>query len=332
VAIAAIATILGAYLVPQFLYRRAGAQWLVPFVPLLRLMEFSTRPFTALVSFLDSLAELGSGSDAIQEAGKNEEPIDALIDAGREEGIIAEQDRKLIQSVVAFGDKTVREVMTPRPRIVAIDISRPLEDLRRLVIHEQYSRVPVFEGSVDNILGFVHVRDMFELDAARQESTTLRQLLRPIDYVPESKPASALLRDMQDQGAHMALVIDEYGNTAGLVTLEDLVEEILGEIRDEHEPSADVTREASGAIVVAGSYDVDGLRDLVGFRPDDETQSTTVAGLVTEWLGRVPRPGETVDRDGIRIEVLASNDLRVDRVRISSWKAPEVTKEEAADV
>jgi CBS domain containing-hemolysin-like protein len=295
-------------------------------------MEFSTRPFTALVSFLDSLAELGSGSDAIQEAGKNEEPIDALIDAGREEGIIAEQDRKLIQSVVAFGDKTVREVMTPRPRIVAIDISRPLEDLRRLVIHEQYSRVPVFEGSVDNILGFVHVRDMFELDAARQESTTLRQLLRPIDYVPESKPASALLRDMQDQGAHMALVIDEYGNTAGLVTLEDLVEEILGEIRDEHEPSADVTREASGAIVVAGSYDVDGLRDLVGFRPDDETQSTTVAGLVTEWLGRVPRPGETVDRDGIRIEVLASNDLRVDRVRISSWKAPEVTKEEAADV
>jgi CBS domain containing-hemolysin-like protein len=163
----------------------------------------------------------------------------------------------------------------------------------------------------------VHVRDMFELDEDARRGRKVKELARPIRFVPESKPVNDLLREMQQDGAHMAIVVDEYGNTAGLATMEDLVEEILGEIHDEHEPERDVTEEPNGKFVVAGSVDVDRLRDLLGFRPQQDTESTTVGGLVTEWLGHVPRIGEAVEREGIRIEVLAGNDMRVDQVRIS---------------
>jgi CBS domain containing-hemolysin-like protein len=135
--------------------------------------------------------------------------------------------------------------------------------------------------------------------------------------VPETKPVNDLLKEMQQTGAHMAIVVDEYGNTAGLATMEDMVEEIVGEIRDEHEPQLDVEQDEAGAFIVSGSFDLDHLRELLEFRVQGDTESTTVGGLVTEWLGRVPQPGEAVERDGIRMEVLAGNDLRVEQVRIS---------------
>ena len=141
--------------------------------------------------------------------------------------------------------------------------------------------------------------------------------MRPIRFVPETKPVHDLMREMQQDGAHMVIVVDEYGNTAGLATMEDLVEEILGEIRDEHEPDRDVKLDRQGNYLVSGSFDLDRLRDLLGFRPEEKTESTTVGGLAAEWLGRVPEVGEAVERDGIRIEVLAGNELRVEQVRVS---------------
>jgi CBS domain containing-hemolysin-like protein len=223
--------------------------------------------------------------------------------------------------VVAFGDKTVREVMTARPKMVAIDAGRSVEALRGLVIHEQYSRIPVFEETVDNIVGFVHVRDLFELEEEERAQKTIRDLMRPMSIVPESKKVADLLREMQESGAHMVAVVDEYGNTAGLATLEDLVEEVFGEIRDEHEPTEDVTPDPEGGYVVAGSYDVDQLRELVDFRPNGELESTTVGGLVCECLGRVPKVGESIERGGVRFEVRAANELRVDQVRIVKSEA-----------
>jgi CBS domain containing-hemolysin-like protein len=312
-----------AYAVPQVIYRRSGCRWLLPIVPLLRIMALPARPLGALLQFLQSLAELSGPSRAEQEPVDPTEHIDALIDAGAEEGIIEEDDRKLIQSVVAFGDKTVREVMTPRPNIVAFPTNRTLEELRELVINEQYSRIPVYRDSIDNITGFVHVRDMFELDQGERETRLVGELARPINLVPESKPVDDLLREMQQNGAHMAVVIDEYGNTAGLVTLEDLVEEILGEIRDEHEPGQDLAPDQHGGYVVSGSFELARLEELIGFRTNGETESTTIGGLVSEWLGHVPKAGETVERGGVRVEVLASNELRVEQVRVS--KASEET-------
>ena len=228
---------------------------------------------------------------------------------------------KLIQNVVEFGDKVVREIMTPRPNMVAIRSDAPLEQLRQLVIHEQYSRIPVYEGTIDQIIGFVHVRDMFELEEEERSRRTIQDLMRPIRFVPESKSVHDLMREMQQEGAHMVVVVDEYGNTAGLATLEDLVEVILGEIRDEHEPETDVQVDAQGAFIVPGGFDLSRLADMLELKIESDIESTTVGGLVTEWLGRVPQPGETVEHDGVRIDVLAGDELRVEQVRVSKQQA-----------
>jgi CBS domain containing-hemolysin-like protein len=313
------------YVIPHLLYRKTSGEWLLPLVPLLRALTIGVRPLAASLAFFQAIVELAQPEKAPADAPSPAEHIDALIAAGTEEGLIEEGDRKLIQSVVAFGDKQVREVMTPRPNIVAIEENRSLEDLRELAIEQQYSRLPVYSGTIDHVVGFLHVRDMFELDEQERKGRRVKELIRPIRLVPETKPVDDLLREMQQDGAHMAIVVDEYGNTAGLVTMEDMVEEILGEIHDEHEPERDVVQEADGTYVVSGTVDLDRLYELLGFRPQEETESTTIGGLVTEWLGHVPKVGETVEREGIRIEVLAGNELRVDQVRVSRASVEQVS-------
>ncbi len=306
------------YALPQLLYRRTTAQWLLPLAPFLRGLAWLARPCVALLSFFQSLIELADEAGASEDAPTPAENIEALISAGTEEGLIEEEDRKLIQSVVEFGDKVVREVMTPRPNIVAISGDSSLEQLRQLVITEQYSRIPVYEQNIDQVVGFVHVRDMFELEESNRENRTVRELMRPIKLVPETKPVSDLMRQMQQENSHLVIVVDEYGNTAGLASMEDLLEVIIGEIRDEHEPDSDVTEDGHGGYIVSGSFDLDRIADLFSsFHREDDIESTTVGGLVSEWLGRVPKPGEVVERDGIRVEVLVSDELRVGQVRIS---------------
>ncbi len=305
-----------AYVIPQLLYRRTSAHWLMPLSKIIRTVGLIARPFVAVLDVFQSLIELTDEKNGGEEPPTQAENIDALISAGTEEGLIEEEDRKLIQSVVEFGDKVVREVMTPRPNIVAISAEASLEQLRQLVINEQYSRIPIYEGSIDQVIGFVHVRDMFELDEEQRATRTVRELMRPIRVVPETKPVNDLMREMQQDNTHMVIVVDEYGNTAGLATMEDLVEVILGEIRDEHEPDSDVQEDGQGGYIVSGSFDVARLGDLLEFHPEEDIESTTVGGLVTEWLGRVPEPGESVERDGIHIDVLASDELRVAQVRI----------------
>jgi putative hemolysin len=305
-----------AYALPQGLYRRTNAHWLALLATLIRSVGLVAKPFVAVLAFFQSLVELTDEKNNGEEPPTQAENIEALISAGTEEGLIEEEDRKLIQSVVEFGDKVVREVMTPRPNIVAISADASLEELRELVINEQYSRIPVYEGTIDTIIGFVHVRDMFELDEDERARHTVRELMRPIRFVPETKPVNDLMREMQQDNTHMVIVVDEYGNTAGLASMEDLVEVILGEIRDEHEPDSDVQEDGQGGYIVSGSFDVARLSDLLEFHAEEDIESTTVGGLVMEWLGRVPRPGESVERDGIHIDVLASDELRVAQVRV----------------
>jgi CBS domain containing-hemolysin-like protein len=305
------------FALPQALYRRTSGGWLLGFVPLLRLLALVVRPVEASLAFFHSLVDLADDKPPEEESTVAEN-IDALITAGAEEGLIEEEDRKLIQSVVEFGDKVVREVMTPRPNIVAIPADSTLEQLRELVITEQYSRIPAYEHNIDQVIGFVHVRDMFEIDETEREDRKVRELVRPVLFVPETKPVSDLMRQMQQESTHLVIVVDEYGNTAGLATMEDLLEVIIGEIRDEHEPDSDVIEDGQGGFIVSGNFDVARVVDLLaGFHLDEEIESTTVGGLVSEWLGHVPRAGEFVDRRGVRIEVLAGDDLRVGQVRIS---------------
>lgn len=309
------------YFVPQIFYRRTSGRWLVPMTPVVRAMALAMKPATAVFLFFYSLMDIADENQGTEEAATPAENIEALIEAGTEEGLIHEGDRKLIQSVVEFGDKVVREVMTPRPNIVAIPVGATLEELRQLVINEQYSRIPVYEGTIDQVIGFVHVRDMFELEEDERVRRTVRELMRPIRFVPESKPVNDLMREMQQDNTHMVVVVDEYGNTAGLASMEDLVEVILGEIRDEHEPDSDVKEDGAGGYIVSGNFDVGRLAGLFEFRPQEEIESTTVGGLVTEWLGRVPPAGESVERDGLHIDVLASDQLRVEQVRLRRSQA-----------
>jgi CBS domain containing-hemolysin-like protein len=306
------------YAVPQLLYRRTSARWMQPLIPLFRGMSLVARPGVALLDFFQSLIELTDDTGKPVEEPTPAENIEALISAGTEEGLIEEDDRKLIQGVVEFGDKIVREVMTPRPNMVAIAADATLDQLRQLVINEQFSRIPVYEQNIDQMMGFVHVRDMFELGEEERAGRIVRELVRPVKFVPETKPVNDLMRQMQQENTHLVIVVDEYGNTAGLATMEDLLEVIMGEIRDEHEPDSDVTEDGQGGYIVSGSFELNRIADLFDtFHREEDIESTTVGGLVSEWLGHVPQAGEAADRDGVRIEVLASDEFRVERVRLS---------------
>jgi CBS domain containing-hemolysin-like protein len=327
-AITWIAMIVFAYAIPQFLVRRTSGRWLNSFAGFFSITALMARPLVVLFGFLHSLLDIVKEDPAKDEPATPAENIEALITAGTEEGLIQEDDRKLIQSVVAFGDKVVREVMTPRPNIVSISEDATLAALHELVVNEQYSRIPVYRGTIDDLVGFVHVRDMFEVPESSRATRKVSELMRQIQLVPETKPVDDLMREMQQEGAHMVIVIDEYGNTAGLATMEDLLEVILGEIRDEHEPVSDVKEDGHGGFIVSGNFDLARVPELVAFHPEEEIESTTIGGLAMEWLGRVPAPGESIERDGIRVEVLASDEMRVEQVRLSPALAPAT---EAAD-
>jgi CBS domain containing-hemolysin-like protein len=327
-AVAWLSMMLFAYLIPQLLFRRTSGGWLAHLVPFYVGAALIIRPLVLALNFLHSLLDITNQVAARDEPATSAENIEALITAGTEEGLIQEDDRRLIQSVVEFGDKVVREVMTARPNMVAIAADATLEKLRQLVVIEQYSRIPVYETSIDDIAGFVHVRDMFEVPESDRLTRTVRELMRPIRFVPETKAVNDLMREMQQEGAHMVIVVDEYGNTAGLATMEDLVEVILGEIRDEHEPDSDVTEDGDGYIV-AGGFDIARIADILNFRPNEQIESTTIGGLVTEWLGRVPSAGEVIERDGIRVEVLASDEMRVEKVRLSQAQPPQTAEAES---
>jgi putative hemolysin len=306
-----------AYLIPQLLVRRTSGHWLHVLIPFYAASGLIVRPLVLGLGFLHSLLDIVKHEPEGEDTATVAENIDALITAGAEEGLIEEEDRRLIQSVVAFGDKTVREIMTPRPNMVSIQADQTLETLHSLVVNEQYSRIPVWSASIDDIVGFAHVRDMFEVPESARKGRTVRDLMRPIRYVPETKPVDDLMREMQQEGAHMVVVIDEYGNTAGIATMEDLVEVILGEIRDEHEPGSDVTDDGKGGYIVSGNFDLSRVQDFLEFHPEEDLESTTVGGLVMEWMGCVPKPGEVIERDGIRAEVLASDEMRVEQLRLS---------------
>ncbi|ABF42537.1 CBS domain protein [Candidatus Koribacter versatilis Ellin345] len=302
-------------LVPYLLFARTRGEWAKNFVWLFRLMIYLAIPVTIMLGFTISVAALAK-ENAEEEPEHPSEAVDALIEAGTEEGILEESDRHLIQSVVEFGDKTVREVMTPRPRIFAVPTDWTLEQLTDALRDQGYSRIPVFRGSIDNLVGIVFSRDLLQIADTDARTRKVGDLVREeLMFVPETKRGSELLREMQRDNVRMAVVIDEYGSVAGLVTIEDLIEEIVGELRDEDE--TDIVKEGEHTYVVPGSMDVDRLNELFGVRVDEDHESSTVAGLVSEIAGRIPQPGEVVENLGLRFEVLASTDRRIERLRIS---------------
>jgi putative hemolysin len=302
-------------LLPYLLFVRTRGEWLAKWAPVLRGLIYLALPATLILGFGLSVASL-SKEHAEQQPEHPSEAVDALIEAGQEEGILEESDRDLIQSVVEFGDKTVREVMTPRPEIVAVPVTTTVEKFTELLKKYPYSRIPVYEGDIDHIKGVVFAKDVLQVADVEAHTRTVGDLMKhEVYFVPETKLGSELLREMQRDNIRLAIVIDEYGGVGGLVTIEDLVEEIVGEIRDEHEKS-EVVKESDTSYIFNGNTDVDLLDKLLGIRPE-EKEATTIAGLVSELAGHIPKAGEVFERNGLRFEVLESTERRVDRVRVS---------------
>ena len=333
-------------LLPQIFFTKSRGEWIVKIRVVIQVLFYLVLPLTLTIELLLSIAGLAeSEAEEPEHAG---EAMDALLEAGEEEGLLDEEDRELVRSVVEFGDKVVREVMTPRPEMFAVAGKTSLETFTAEVNAHNFSRVPVYEESLDHITGIAFARDLLGVKDADAARRTVAQLQRPALFIPETKKVNELLREMQHQKQHMSIVIDEYGGVAGLVTIEDLIEAIVGEIEDEHdtETAGDApVAEAEGTWVMPGSFEVDRLRELfeesgeseevesVGDDEDrrgeagetEETlaqlltkyEATTVGGLVSEMAGHIPLPGEVVEDGWLRLEVLASTDRRVERVRVS---------------
>jgi putative hemolysin len=355
-------------LVPQLLFSRTRGLWIARILPILQALLYLILPVTMLLQLLLSIAALAEPEDKSADDHPSE-AMDALLEAGEEEGILEESDRELVRSAVEFGDKIVLEVMTPRPEIFAVPGTLTLREFTAEINEHNFSRVPVYSGSLDQITGIAFAHDLLKVLDTDATTRTVAKIQRPAAFVPETKKVAELLREMQREKQHMRIVIDEYGSVAGLVTIEDLLEAIVGNISDEHdEPEADDApiREPNGAYVVSGSFELSRLRDLFAeqlepaSRRIDEAaleigaavqptpadspeaydlresreeaalreeasilrlasgyESTTLGGLVSEIAGHIPLPGEVVEQDGLRLEVLASTDRRIDQIRVS---------------
>jgi CBS domain containing-hemolysin-like protein len=311
-------------LLPYVLFTRTRGEWLVRFLPVLKTLIYVMMPITVALSFSLSVAALSKPHEP-EEPEHPAEAVEALIEAGEEEGILEESDRQLIHSVVEFGDKTVREIMTPRPDIFAVPADMTIQEFTEKLRDNPHTRVPVYVSNIDNIQGMVLSHDLIQIDDSAAGSTMVRRLIRPVMFVPETKKGSELLREMQKENNHMAVVIDEYGAVAGIVTMEDLVEAIVGEIRDEHEEATDVVREGDDSYVLLGNVDVGRLEDLFDLRIDQH-DTATVGGLVSALLGRIPHPGEVVEEDGLRFEILQSTERKVEKLRVCRSHPPNPVK------
>ncbi|MEZ5284120.1 MAG: hemolysin family protein [Vicinamibacterales bacterium] len=242
---------------------------------------------------------------------------------GEHEPLQEGQARAMLRSLVHFRETMVREVMTPRPDIVAVSADATLSELQALFRDQQYSRMPVYQESLDNVVGLVFVKDLIHQAASSTADAAITPLIRPATFVPETKRVVDLLREFQVGRLQIAVVVDEYGGTAGLVTLEDLIEEIVGEIRDEYDVEVEpVTDEGNGTFVFSGKAHVHELSERLGFSPDGEGFET-VGGYLLSRLGRVPTAGERFEIDGLSVEVLEAERRRITRVRIAQMAEPE---------
>jgi len=254
---------------------------------------------------------------AAGEEDPTEEAVEAYIDAGQKEGILEAEEGNLIRQVVEFHDSVVREVMTPRTEVVALPVGATVAQARELFAKERHSRLPVYRDQIDNVEGIITLKDLIASWGKLSDSAPVTGLLRPAYFVPETKQVSDLLKEFQARRIQMAIVVDEYGGTAGMVTIEDLLEELVGDIQEEHErEEVPVVQEAEGRYLALGSASLDDLRGALGVELEAEGFET-ISGLIYSILGRIPAAGEAVEHNGLRLEVLKADTRKIERVRVT---------------
>jgi CBS domain containing-hemolysin-like protein len=307
---------------PRLLATRYSDRVLLRLFPLIRLFFTATLPVASLL--LKALTLFGEPESKESQATEAADPgeIQALLDVGEEEGIIEKSDGALIQSVVEFGDKFAKDCMTPRTEIVAIEGTATLEEMHDLMVARKHSRIPVYHENIDNILGLVFVRDLLVELEKGDPHRSVRSLVRPVPFVPETKPVADLLKELQHETVQMAIVIDEFGGVAGLVTIEDLVEEIVGEIHDEDEVRTDMfIRINDSTYVFSGNFPVGKVEELLDMEISDEDYST-IAGYVVAKVGRVPQVGESFNMEGLRVEILEATAKQIRKLKLGKQQSP----------
>jgi len=310
--------VIAMHFIPDMLLYRTTGRWLLPLLPFVRASLVLVWPVRVFLEGAESLARISEAETEKTEAQRTEEGIEALVEAAEEEGIIEPEQAELIEQVVEFSDKRVREVMTPRPDIVAISAGCTLEELHAKFTETGFTRLPVFEGTLDDILGIAHSQDLLQVADADLPKKQVRELMRPALFMPETKAGSDLLREMRQKDQTMAVIIDEHGSVAGIATMEDLVEEIVGESGSEAtHPKLEMVRDGSGSLVMRGSTAIGHVEEMLGvqFGENADETVTTIAGLLSHVSGKVPAPGEKFDLEGFRFEVLEANQRKVLRVR-----------------
>jgi putative hemolysin len=314
-----IEVVLAMQFIPYVLVARASGRWCAPLVPAIRIFVWAIWPVYAILELVVSFLNITDEDGEHGAPEPEQQAIEALVEAATEEGIIEQDEARMIEQVVEFSDKRVREVMTPRPDVIAISASSTLEQLRNLFVESKFSRIPVYEKNLDDMAGLVFARDILKVPEREAPNRTVRELMRRPMFVPETKLGSDLLKEMRRKSEQLAIVIDEYGLVAGIVTVEDLVEEIIGEIEDgDRAPAPDVVREPSGSLVLRGSVSVEKLKELFGIEIEETLQNAgaaTLSGLLNSVAGHVPSTGERIDYDGLQFEVLEANQRKVLRLR-----------------
>ena len=323
--IALVATVLFRQIIPKILVRSDPEKRLLLLLPAVRPLytawSWTIAPFSRLFAPANEPARLDTTTtpESIEEDEEDAaDDLQALIEVGEAEGIIEERDRELIESMVGFSDTVAGDVMTPRTEIVAIPIEATVREARDLIIEHKYSRIPVYSESIENIEGVLYVRDLLQAWANGKEMLPIKDMLRPAFFIPETKPAGDLLKSMQQNHVQIAIVIDEYGGVAGVVTVEDLIEEIVGEIEDEdieEEEIIEIIEGEDGYWDVIGSTEIDKVERLFGLDLEDE-EYNTIAGLVVTESGYVPKKGEHLVVRGLHVEVLRSDGKRIQLLRL----------------
>lgn len=249
-----------------------------------------------------------------------EEDLRTYMDAGEEEGVLKEDEKEMIYSIFDLDDTLAREIMVPRIDMVAVDVNTPIMTALDIILEAGHSRVPVYEDTIDNIVGILYVKDLLVYWRKGGESRSVRDLEREVYYVPETKPVTDLLRELQTKKVHIAIVVDEYGGTAGLVTIEDILEEIVGEIQDEHDPEEFyMQRVSDDEYIFSSRMDLDDINSIISAElPTEETD--TLGGLIYSLLGRVPEVGDSLEVAGFHLVVLSVEGRRIKTVKIQRLK------------
>jgi putative hemolysin len=326
--LAAVITLVFSVALPQALTQYGGDKIVGAFAGLLYVLRIAFKPMNWVMHLSDRFVRNATGSAATPEPEQIEQQIEedilAAVEEGEERGVVDEQEREMIESVIEFHDSTAAQVMTTRPDIVSLDLSSTLLQIRQAVEESGHSRIPVHEGSLDKIVGILYARDLLRYLGQPLDQFDIRPAMRPAMFVPETTALGDLLREFRHRKIHIAIVLDEYGGTAGLLTLEDILKELVGPISDEHEPiePALFRRVNEHTVEADAKLDIDELNRLTGLNLPDDAGYATLGGFVLATLGRIPESGTSFEHDGSKFTVIDAEPQRVKRVRIEQIPVP----------